>query len=152
MPPVTWVLVANRESAEVRQVTQSPEAPFAVVQRLQNKAADEPAEPDHQPPGRINVRGGASTAYEPHEDPAHAVCRRFAAEIAEYLDGQRHAGKFERLVVVAPPKLLGALRESWPPALAKTVTHEAAHDFVELKPAALAERLHALLAAPIAGE
>jgi protein required for attachment to host cells len=37
---------------------------------------------------------------------------RFATEIADQLYRLAHANRFQRLVIVAPPKILGALRQS----------------------------------------
>ena len=148
MISVTWVLIANRRRASVLQASLGE---FALIHTLENPAADETPEPG-QEPGRMNLRGGARTAFEPHEDPAHAVCRQFAAEIVQYLESRRHHGSFNELVIVAPPKFLGAIRDRYSPALHRMVTHEVDQDYTEIKPPALHERLQAILTAPVGGE
>jgi protein required for attachment to host cells len=49
---------------------------------------------------------------------------RFAADLAEKLYSMAHAGKFEQLVIVAPPQVLGVLRDEMHKAVAAKVIAE----------------------------
>ncbi len=58
--------------------------------------------------------------------------------------GVRRAA-YDELVIVAPPKMLGFLREAMPDPLRKLVRREEAKDLTRLSPAELPERLRQLL-------
>jgi protein required for attachment to host cells len=49
---------------------------------------------------------------------------RFARDIAEALYRKAHQGRYDRLVVVAPPKVLGELRKSFHKEVAERVIAE----------------------------
>ena len=51
--------------------------------------------------------GYQSYDRETDEDPENA---KFARELGEYLNKARHEGRFDNLILVAPPKFLGVLR------------------------------------------
>ncbi|XKH01554.1 host attachment protein [Marinobacter nauticus] len=60
-------------------------------------------------PGSNHGGAGGYQTYdrETDEDPENA---RFARELGEYLNKARHNGRFDNLILVAPPKFLGVLR------------------------------------------
>ncbi|PPK53119.1 host attachment protein [Marinobacter persicus] len=60
-------------------------------------------------PGSNHGGAGGYQTYdrETDEDPENA---RFARELGEYLNKARHKGRFDNLILVAPPKFLGVLR------------------------------------------
>ena len=61
-------------------------------------------------PGRaIDSLGIARSAME-EVDWHHLAKERFARELAEVLYRHAHANRFEKLVIIAPPKILGDLR------------------------------------------
>ncbi len=49
---------------------------------------------------------------ETHEDAKDAAARKFAGAVGEFIDNSFKRGRFERLVLVAPPAFLGLLRKS----------------------------------------
>jgi protein required for attachment to host cells len=75
-----------------------------------------------------------SSTEEP--EPQEVEARKFAHELARTLQVARASGAFERLVLVAPPKFLGMLRQELDRATAKLVvasldkeyTHESLED------------------------
>jgi protein required for attachment to host cells len=67
--------------------------------------------------GRVFDSGpGARSALEPSTGIREFEKQRFAREVGALLDAARRKERFERLVLVAPPKALGDLR--------KTLDHE----------------------------
>ena len=64
-------------------------------------------------PGRATASlGGARSAME--EVDWHQIAKeRFADEIAKVLYHHAHANLFDRLIIVAPPKILGQLRKAF---------------------------------------
>lgn len=57
-----------------------------------------------------------------------------AAAVADWLNQQAIAGKFEHLIVVAPPKFLGEIRLNYHKALQAKLLGELAKDIRELSP------------------
>ncbi len=64
-------------------------------------------------PGRTSASAGTARSAMEETDWHRLGEERFAAEIANTLYRLAHANKFEALVVVAPPKVLGNLRKAF---------------------------------------
>lgn len=74
---------------------------------------------------------------------------RFAAELAAALDGFVGKGAFDRLVLVAPPRILSAIRGDLKAAAKALVTAELAKDLTQLPEARLREVLDELVLQPL---
>lgn len=86
-------------------------------------------------------RRAMSPPTDPHEHAEHTFIKRVAKAIKEGLDA--HA--FEQLVLVAPPKALGDLRDSIDPQAAKLIKADLNKDLTHLTPHQLGEHLHDLI-------
>ena len=75
-------------------------------------------------PGRSNASVGVIRSAMEETDWHHIAEERFASELAEALYRHAHANLFEKLVVIAPPKVLGNLRKAFHSAVAERVTAE----------------------------
>jgi len=64
-------------------------------------------------PGRTTASAGTARSAMEETDWHRLGEERFAVEIAATLYRLAHANKFEALVVVAPPKVLGTLRKAF---------------------------------------
>jgi protein required for attachment to host cells len=122
----TWIVAADSSRARILQV--------AGRQRL-----DE-VENLLNPEGRMNdrelttdahprFRGTGGPGSDRQEMPAveHAV-ELFAKRVGDYLDKARVAHRFDELVLVAPPKFLGALRKELGKEVEKLVSDELPKD------------------------
>ncbi|EPX87460.1 Protein required for attachment to host cell [Rubellimicrobium thermophilum DSM 16684] len=114
----TWVLVLDGEKALILRNTTDGQDPALEVVRKEEQ--DNPPDRDQKSdrPGRYYDAGapGAKSAYE--ETDYHRLEKeRFAEQMAGILYKAAHGNRFERLVIVAGPQILGALR----PALHKEV-------------------------------
>ena len=108
----TWILVADAARARVFEATGRSE-PWQEVACFAN--------PDGRAPGRhatteraprVNESmGGARHAIEPHTTLRDKSTERFAHMLGEALERGRNDQRYERLVLVAPPRFLGHLRE-----------------------------------------
>jgi protein required for attachment to host cells len=78
-------------------------------------------------PGR---RGGRRHAFAGEGDSRHRSVKMFARRIALDLDVARRAGRFNRLVIVAGPVLLGELRAALSPATRACVVQSVDKDLV----------------------
>lgn len=67
-------------------------------------------------PGRGNSRkgGGARHGLSPQETSVEHDARMFALRLVDELEHERIQGAFDRLAVVAPPKLLGTIKNAMP--------------------------------------
>lgn len=75
-------------------------------------------------PGRsIASLGFARSAME-EADWHHIAKERFANEIAKALYRHAHANLFEKLVIIAPPKILGKLRKAFHPEVIDRIAAE----------------------------
>ncbi len=112
IPHNTWVLVGDGEKAMILRNEGDEVYPNLVVEKLFEQ--DNPAthEQGTDRPGRTNDFFGNRSAVE-NTDWHKLEESRFAKDIADRLYALAHAGRFERLVVVAPPATLGKLRTSF---------------------------------------
>lgn len=118
-----WVVVADGEKALVLENTGGPGAP-----KLAMIARDE-ADPviiASDRPGRVHeaAQGEARRSSMEVPDYARLTADRFAADLAAMLLDRRRRGKFDKVVLVAPPQVLGALREEMDETLTPHVLAE----------------------------
>lgn len=79
-------------------------------------------------PGRAFASVGSARSAMEETDWHRLGEERFAAEIAATLYRLAHANKFEALVVVAPPKVLGILRKAFHKEVIDRITGEVPKD------------------------
>ena len=75
-------------------------------------------------PGRVFASVGTARSAMEETDWHQLGEERFAADIADILYRLAHANKFEALVVVAPPKVLGNLRKAFHKEVVDRITAE----------------------------
>ncbi|MEI8144934.1 MAG: host attachment protein [Alphaproteobacteria bacterium] len=75
--------------------------------------------------------GSGRSAIEPHTDPHRALKTKFAHHLAEILAKELEAGAFHRLIIAAPPAMLGDLRHSISDKVRATVIAEFPHDLTK---------------------
>lgn len=100
-------------------------------------------------PGRSFASTGARrSAMEYHADPVRDETRRFALSLLSDLEARRAAGDFDQLVICAPPRMLGVLRELMSAGLAAVVRAQVAKDLTKLPALKLRAQLQRLTAMP----
>lgn len=149
--PVTWILVMDAQQAKVyvRGKTQR-RVPLAgnarhrhfsevLIPQLESLSgmAWEAESPERYEAGRnatgmvFQSVGGARHMSEPHLDARSETAQHFAANVASDLNAALQAKQFERLVLVAPPRMLGELRKHLDGAVQKIVLAELPKDFTQ---------------------
>ncbi len=88
----------------------------------------------------------ARHAITPRHDPHRELKRDFAESLAKMLDKRRKEHAFDRLIIVAPPKVLGDLREALPEPVRELITAELDKDLTKTPIAELPGHLAAVLA------
>jgi len=146
MLTVDWILIADRSRANVLHAWPHHLRPFpTLASYIHAEGRLLPQERDSDAAGSVQRPGGARSLVEPHEDRWHVESRRFAKELGAVLERDRQSGRFDRLIVVAPPVFLGVLRETWSPKLREHVVLELAEDLMPLPDKELQERLAAIV-------
>ncbi|MBB5519774.1 host attachment protein [Amphiplicatus metriothermophilus] len=85
---------------------------------------------DSERPRVFQSVGEMRSAVEPQTDPEKELERAFVAGVARRLEAVRSKGGFDRLIVAAPPRVLGYWREVAPSSLVSVVKNEVTGDYV----------------------
>jgi protein required for attachment to host cells len=132
----TWILVAHGAGAIVFQ-SHGPGLPLARIDQIHNpRGRLKAGELEADRPGRAFDRhGGGRHAHSKEQNAPDHVDMAFAAQLAEHLEQGRVQSKFERLVLIAPAKMLGKLRaalsEPMRPLLVASLAKDLGHTDAE---------------------
>ncbi len=97
-------------------------------------------------PGRtFDSHGQGRHAMEQATDPKEREAQAFAVEIARHIDRGRREGSFDALVLVAPPKFLGRLRQKLSKSARDTLVAELDKNLLEADGKTLERHVSALL-------
>jgi len=91
-------------------------------------------------PGRSSASPGVARSAMEEADWHHIAKERFAGELADALYRHAHANLFDKLVIIAPPKILGNLRKAFHAEVAERVAAEIPKELTS-HPVAEIERL-----------
>lgn len=107
----TWVLVADGEKALYLENIGDDQDPNFVVRREDEQDNPPDADQSANRPGRFNDGPSAQRSAVDDTD-WHALAKdRFADDLSDRLYKMAHKGRFDRLVIVAAPKVLGEMRD-----------------------------------------
>lgn len=138
----TWILVAD--AARARLFEPAPaDGRLVEIECFTNPdgRAGARRSDTHRPPTVNESVGTARHAIEPHTTAREKVTARFAHVLSEALERGRTKRRYERLVLVAPPRFLGALHEQLGQPVRDSVAGEVRRDLTALRPAELRARL-----------
>jgi protein required for attachment to host cells len=134
----TWIIAADESRARVLQVTGREqhlteiEALVNPAGRAQDRELETDAEPRFSGHGGLGKPGGSPTSGPGSDREAQGAveqsARSFAREVGRYLDKARIDHRYDQLVLVAPPKFLGALRKELHKEVEKLVAEELPKD------------------------
>src|SRR4051794_21082580 len=115
----SWLLVANSSIARIFKIEKRHElTEIKVLEHPESRLRNLDLVSDK--PGRDFESAGAGRhALEPKVLPKRQEFAVFAKSLADYLETARNQGEFETLYVAASPALLGLLRQSLHPNIAK---------------------------------
>jgi protein required for attachment to host cells len=115
----TWILVADAQHAQLwsRDKKGALEMLRTIAPTDQHKFR---RDINSDKPGRsFSSAGAGRSSVEPHQDPMTTEREHFARELIDHLAQGATEHAFGKLILIAPPKMLGMLREHLPPALAE---------------------------------
>lgn len=144
MPPnpkkITWAAVADGSKALVL-VNEGTDAEPRLSVLAKSELDNPPSrEQGTDRPGRMPDRGPGQRSALDDTDWHEFEEQRFVRDFAERLNRAALRNRFERLILIAPPKVLGALRPALAPAVAERVAAEIPSDLTR-HPVAEIERL-----------
>jgi protein required for attachment to host cells len=119
----TWVLVADSAAARIFDFT-DPAGEWHLRQTLEGDAPGEAAGPVR----KSSIHKGALHGHG-ESTPKEVIERKFAHTLAAALERGHNDNEFGQLMVVAPPRLLGELRENWSRAVKGAAVAEVNKDY-----------------------
>jgi protein required for attachment to host cells len=136
----TWVVVAHQSGARfmVHRTEHRPgtKRTLELLRELENpdgRKKNHEIETDRSGDSFTGARGLGARRAMHHEHSAHDhVVERFARTIAGELEHARSEGRFDGLILVASPKLLGLLRSELDSATAQRVVASVHKDLAEI--------------------
>jgi protein required for attachment to host cells len=125
----TWILVGHRAGAVVFE-SRGPGAPLARVAKIEHpRGRLRAGELETDRPGRaFDRRGAGRHAHSLEHGALEQVEAELVHRLIERLEHGRSELQFERLVLIAPAKLLGRLREALSPPLRELVVASLSKD------------------------
>lgn len=131
--PLTWILTADGHHARVWEWRNRDE-PLSLVSDFVSSAENAKSfsrDLKSDRPGRSFASTGARrSAIEPRHDPHDLEKQNFARKLAGNLDEALQQNRFHRLVIIAPPHMLGDLRNCFSNQIRKVVIGESDKDFM----------------------
>ncbi|GAC1592394.1 MAG: host attachment family protein [Polyangiales bacterium] len=149
-----WVLVCDAARGRLFE-THGPAAKLRLLHEFahpQSRAKVNQLVSDHS--GNRSAEGASvhHNAMAPSTNPREVEKEHFAHEMVEHLDQALRANQFDRLVLVAPPQLLGTLRSELKQQLQNHLLATVDKDYVHLDETTLAERLREAVRIPLSAQ
>jgi protein required for attachment to host cells len=127
-----WVVVCDGRKALILRNAGDALAPNLQTVETHQHANPKTSDQGTDRPGRVHesaTTGRSSVAQTDFHDQAE---HDFLTALAKRLDAAVGGGEAAALIVVAPPRALGMLREAYSAALRKAVRAEVAKDYVNM--------------------
>ena len=122
----TWLVVADHSRARFFEI-ESSSAPLKEFDTLvHGEARLHDREMTSDLPGKVkNPSGhGGGHAFEQETDPKKHEAEVFATEIVRYLELAHNTNRFNKLIVIAEPTMLGLMRQHIPSHLSTHISLE----------------------------
>ncbi len=129
----TWILVCDGARGRIL-VNRGRGTGLSEIERADSESAREPTrELGTDRPGRsFDSVGAGSHAMASPTDWHRFEKTKFAREMAAIINQAALANGFDRLVIAAPPRVLGDLRQALRPQAAKKITGEIGKDLTRI--------------------
>ena len=141
----TWIAIADGGKALLLESIGSATAPALAI--LSKRVLENPRTGEQQAdrPGRYADTGpGQRSAFEVNDWHQFAKIR-FAKELASMLDRACRQGAFDQIIIVAPGRVLGTLREALAPQTRKLIRAEMNKDLTNHPVSEIIAQLRAVL-------
>jgi protein required for attachment to host cells len=131
----TWILVADGARARLFE-TATPADTLTEVACFANPGGRSPGRSftTGRPPSVHESLGATRHSIEPHTTLRAKTTDRFARTLNDELERARNGHRYDRLVIVAPPRFLGALHGTFSKPLRECVVAEVKRNLTALHP------------------
>ena len=127
-----WVVVCDGAKALILENAGDGMHPNLKTREVHEQDAFKTHEQGTDAPGRsVNSVGSSRSAME-QTDWHDQAEQRFLTDLADRLDAAVTAGETKSVIVVAPPRALGMLRQAYPHGLRDAVKAEIGKDYVRM--------------------
>jgi protein required for attachment to host cells len=138
-----WVVVCDGAKALVLENAGTATDLALKTREVRKQPDPKSSELGADAPGRTFASVGPGRAAVAQTDLHAQAEREFLTKLAGWLDAAAGRGDIEGLTIVAPPRALGILRETYSAALRKALRAEVEKDFVNLPVDEIEKRLAA---------
>ena len=140
----TWILVADGVRARLFSAQPGQDEPQEIASFVNPEGRQRAAAAGRDRPPRTHDRmGPARHAIAPQTTARDKAAARFASELCDVLARARHEGRYSHLVLIAPPRFLGAIRASMDRRLTGCLTLAIDKDLTLADPEAIGAGLRA---------
>lgn len=130
----TWLLAADSSRARIFELSASDGHLQEVEDMLNPEGRLTDQEINAEPKDRFFGKGSqVGSTDQRTEEPTQHAAAQFSKQVARRLDAARSEHKFDKLCVVAPPHMLGLLRENLSKEVQKMVEEEIPKDIAGMK-------------------
>ncbi len=127
----TWILVANQVEARIYSSKRLPENLILLNTLTNEEGAVHTRDLISDAPGRAyDSIGSGRHSMEPATGVKEEGRRRFVKEMVDLLESAHQKGRFDQLVFLTAPAVLGVIRKTLTGALARMVVKEIPKDVV----------------------
>lgn len=130
---VIWVLVADASRARLFRAEGARGGLVEVDTWLHPESRLRSQDLVSDAPGQDRGRGGIGHGFNEHQAAHDHEPEVFAREVARRLQAAANEGQFGRLVLCAPPRFLGLLRDALPEGVKQRIRHEIGKDLTGVK-------------------
>jgi protein required for attachment to host cells len=117
-----WILVADRARARLFSLSKGASRMIEIEDFVNPEARTPGHELEHAPPPRVHDRiGEGRHAIEAHISPREKAALQFATMLGSHLKHAYDEQRYRDLVLIAPPRFLGALNAALGVRLGETV-------------------------------
>lgn len=137
---ITWVVAADGAQARIfEERIRAGEVVERKAEAMAQKGGDYPHAAGSG--ATVHERAGPRRHGADERAPRQEAEDRFLARLADQLGKDAQAGAFDELVILAPPRALGALRSALPKAAAQRLAGSSPVECVHEDAAAIRQRL-----------
>ncbi len=127
-----WVVVCDGAKALILENAGDATFPNLKTREVYEQDVAKTHEQGTDAPGRsVNSVGSSRSAME-QTDWHDQAEQRFLVDLAKRLDAAVTAGETKSMIVIAPPRALGVLRQAYPNGLREAVKAEIDKDYVKM--------------------
>lgn len=132
LAPGIWVVVCDGRKALILE--NAGDEKFPNLRTKETRESDAPRTHDMgtDSPGRVHQSVGTSRSAVQQTDWHDQAERDFLTGLAKRIGDAATKHETSAVILIAPPRALGMLREAIPPALHKIIRSEIAKDYVHL--------------------